>query len=912
MLKNKSKFITIAAILLLTVSMLMAGISTASSHTPSWNIPSWSFIDVNRYTVGVNQQMFIFFWLQDQPPTATGQYGDRWIFYVDITKPDGTTQTLGPFVSDADGTSYTTYIPNQVGNYSAVCRFPGQVITGLPLGPPSAGQSLVDVNDTYLPSISQPVNWVVQQDPIQPWTESPLPDHYWTLPVNQASRDWYTQIGNWLSGAAQNVGPSTKFGFGTGPSTPHIMWTTPDWAGGLMDQRYGDIGYETTNYEGNIFTPPIILNGYIYYNSGSLPKDGWYCVNLFTGQQMYYHNNTGPATGQSDSSSGSISQGSLAFGQILNIELPTEHGGMPYLWSTSGPGSTWMMFDAFTGNYMLSIANVTAGGTAVYGNDGSILRYSIVNIGNATAPNYRLLCWNTTQAIWWRGTQQMYQNGDYSGFNSNDYWMWRPGLNITYDGNHGYSINASIPAVQGSIFTVRDGKYVIGGTQGQHDPNGTIQGNIWTLNLDPSKGAIGSLIGNITFTPPLRAAIPGDGVNTYRAMQLEWVDPEDGVFVYRQQLTMQLYGFSLATGQQIWTTAPESQMSFYGLSTADSYDVYQGEIFSYGYGGIVYAYNITTGSLLWTYAASNVGFESPYANYPVGIAAIADGKLYLTSSKHTPDQPLWRGDYLRCINASNGAEIWKVLDWPDGIPGVPGAGVAISDGFAVTLNNYDEQLYCFGKGPSLTTVDVKNNVITQGSPILVTGKVTDQSPGAKNLVANGEFSVVPAISDQDQEAWMEYLYEDQIAPPTNTTGVLVHVTAIDPNGNFQDLGTTVSNTLGNYAISWTPPVPGLYTVTATFQGSNAYYGSQAGTSFLVSKAPTAAPAASAVTPAPTQQQTTTSTTPTIAPSNTVAPTPSPVVIPPTSAMPTTTYIAIAALVIIILAVAAAFILRRRK
>jgi len=909
----RRKATTIAFLIVLSLGTLSVfSISpSANAHSPPWSIPSWSFIDVNRYTIGVNQQMFIFFWLQDQPPTATGQYGDRWIFYVDVIKPDHTNETLGPFTSDSDGTAYTTYTPTQLGNYAAVCRFPGQVIAGKPLGPPSASQNLVYVNDTYLPSISDPVSWVVQQNPVQPWTESPLPDHYWTVPVNQASRNWYQLLGNWLSGAAQNVGPTVKFGYGLGPATAHIMWASPDWAGGIMDARYGNIGYETSNYEGNILSPPIILNGYIYYNVGSLPKEGWRCVNLYTGKTVYFQNTTGAATGQSDSSSGSISTGSLAFGQILNIELPTEHGGMPYLWSTSGQGGTWMMYDAFTGNYMLSIANVSSAGTQVYSNDGSILRYNIVNIGNATVPNYRLLCWNTTQAIWWRGTQQMYQNGDYSGFNANDYWMWRPGLNITYDGSHGYSINASIPAVQGSILTVRDGKYVIGGTPGQHDPNGTIMGNMWTLNLDPSKGAIGQLISNITFTPPLEAAIVGAGVNSYRAMRLEWVDPEDGVFVYRQQLTRQLYGFDLQTGKQIWTTNPESQMSFFGLSTADSYNVYNGEIYSYGYGGRVYAYNIKTGELLWIYNATNVGFESPYANYPVGIAAIADGKLYLTSSKHTPDQPLWRGDYLRCINASNGAELWKCLCWPDGIPGVPAAGVFISDGFAVCLNNYDEQLYCFGKGPSATTVHIGTDVISQGGFVLVTGTVTDQSQGAKDMVASGEFSIVPAISDQDQEAWMEYLYEQQIKP-TGTTGVPVHVTAIDPNGNFQDLGTATSDDSGFYSLMWTPPVPGKYVVTVSFDGSNSYYGSTARTAFAVEAAApkpvvTTGPTITAAPSAPP-----TATVPPATNVPTIAPTPSPVIVPPKSATPTATYIAIGVVVLIAIAAAAALILRKRK
>jgi hypothetical protein len=150
---------------------------------------------------------------------------------------------------------------------------------------------------------------------------------------------------------------------------------------------------------------------------------------------------------------------------------------------------------------------------------------------------------------------------------------------------------------------------------------------------------------------------------------------------------------------------------------------------------------------------------------------------------------------------------------------------------------------------------------------------------------------------------MEYIYM-QKPKPSNATGVPVHLTAIDPNGNFQDIGNANSNSLGNYAIAWTPPVPGLYTVTATFDGSDSFYGSEAGTSFVVSTSPSGL----IVTPAPTQ-----TAAPTTAPTQTpTSPSPSPAVEPPTSGMPTATYIAIGAAVVIIVAAAATLILRRRK
>ncbi len=94
-----------------------------------------------------------------------------------------------------------------------------------------------------------------------------------------------------MAGAAQN-GPTTGFGYGLAPESAHVMWTKPIWTGGIMDERFG-AGYQTYHYEGLHFTPPIILDGKLYYNVYSLPREGWYCVDLYTGE-------TGTSTIQQD------------------------------------------------------------------------------------------------------------------------------------------------------------------------------------------------------------------------------------------------------------------------------------------------------------------------------------------------------------------------------------------------------------------------------------------------------------------------------------------------------------------------------------------------------------------------------------------------------------------------------------
>jgi hypothetical protein len=841
------------AIFLMSTIALSLVILPARAHDPSWTVPTWTYISVTNSVIGVNQDTTIVFWCNAIPPTAQGTYGDRWTFELDITHPNGDVEKITGLTSDPVGGSWYSYTPTEVGTYTIVAVMEGKVIDGTPNGfPPNWGPFSFGYNtlgDTYESSQSDPIEMVVQEEPIQVWPEAPLPSTFWTRPINDMSRNWNVLAGNWLAGVAQNVGPTTHFGYGTGPESAHVLWATPMWSGGIMDARFGDTGYETAHYEGLSFTPPIVLDGRIYYNVQSYPREGWYCLDLYTGETLYFHNTTGPVVGVGGgfASAGSIYGDALAFGQIYNYESPNQHGGFPYLWSkpytdvfaTAGSAGAWKMFDAYSGNYICSINNVpswvTGGGgffadySQVYGEDGSITAYHIENYGNSSNPNNYLQVWNTSQAIWYKPS-----------FASNDYWMWRPILNATFDGNNGYSLNVSIPAtISGTIYAVREGDQIIGGSSGSNIPGGDlVQGNLWALSLE--RGSEGNVLWNKDFTPPQTTYTSASSFGTFTSgvMSGPIVDPEDGVFLYRESLSRNWWGYSLDTMQQIWKTEkPESQMAFYGMSS----NIYDGKLFSCGYGGVLYAYDIQTGDLLWNYTAAQYGYESPYGNYPIGIACIADGKIYLTSSEHSPTQPLWRGSYLRCVNASNGVELWKINNWGMGMG--PGSGAVVADGFIVSLNAYDNRIYCYGKGDSATTVSVSPEVSVYGDNVLIKGTVTDDSDsGSRDINSNLAVPLkgTPAISDDDMQAWMEYLFMDQ-GMPKDATGVPVKLETLDPNGNFYEIGNTTSDASGNYVYAFTPEVPGTYTIIATFEGSNSYYGSYAETFINVEEAPTATP-----------------------------------------------------------------------
>jgi hypothetical protein len=218
------------------------------------------------------------------------------------------------------------------------------------------------------------------------------------------------------------------------------------------------------------------------------------------------------------------------------------------------------------------------------------------------------------------------------------------------------------------------------------------------------------------------------------------------------------------------------------------------------------------------------------------------------------------------INSKTGASLWNMTGWWN--------YGALADGVWVVQNNYDNQIYAFGKGPTATTVEAPLTQIAKDTSFIIQGTVTDQSPGAKGT---------PAISDQYMSEWMAYLYEQQALPstfPCDCAGVPVTLTATNLNRQTTTIGTAVVDSSGNFAYTWAPTTAGSYIITATFGGSNSYYKSSAETCIVVGSV-----------------------------SGEVTPSPAPA---PGGETVATWYIVAAAVVIIIIVILAAIILRRRK
>ena len=208
---------------MLTISVSMIALPLSNAHTPAWDVPTYAYVTASPDTVGQGQYTNIIMWLDKFPPTAGGLGGDRWRgFMLNITAPNGDVTTLGPFTSGPVGSIGTTFVPDQVGDYSIVFYWPGQTLTNGTGVPNTSG--LAFVGDNFQASTSEPFILHVQQDPIAGWQESPLPTDYWTRPINGANRDWSILASNWLGGTWLTYNFQNA---GTAPNSPHVLWQKP-------------------------------------------------------------------------------------------------------------------------------------------------------------------------------------------------------------------------------------------------------------------------------------------------------------------------------------------------------------------------------------------------------------------------------------------------------------------------------------------------------------------------------------------------------------------------------------------------------------------------------------------------------------------------------------------------------------
>jgi len=800
MTKNKT---TIAIALLLMFTMAFSFVALPIVNTAKAAFTWFPYLTASPNPVGVGQRVLVVFGFTMPTGSNEGSYLD---WTLTITDPDGNAETATGLDTETTGSTFYVFSPDQAGTWKIKAHYPGGNVLlgfmGVSWSVPAA-----DTNEFSL---------TVQEDQIPDISNTPLPSAYWEFPIYGENQAWNQIAGNWLMSGYDSerdfdAGAGAFNPYTTVPNSAHILWTKAQLLGGIVGGDTSMTYYTGESYRRELI-PPVIINGRMYYNVREPPAYGFKCVDLATGETLWSNNGTYLG------SDGAVISGraaGLTFGQVLTLDTPNWHGGMPLLWSVGDiswgvPTSTWAVWNAYDGSLLYTIANVQT--PFIYG-----VPYGSFMFENKTGTllsvvfdpySDRLILWNSTKMF----DETVGIGGFYSA-----------GPQYNLDWNAGVQLNVTIPHIEVSFanwaattIDPKDPSVVIVNTQSAGGPEAGQAFQDIAFSLED-----GRMLWNKTRDEGTWEAVVGG-----RSMSIS----DDCYTIYRKE-TRQIYAYSVSTGEQKWVSKPRtSQWGMYMQGINFAY----GKCYCIGYDGMIYAYDAKTGKELWTWGPVSSGLETPYGVYPLyGGTVAADHKLIVSNGEHSANSPLYRGERMYVVDADNGTTLWSIDGWYQ--------QPCVAEGIVVAPNGYDGQIYCFGKGPSATTVSIKNDVLTEGASVLIQGSVTDISAGAsQNEQAKRFPNGLPCVSDESMSAWMEYVYMQQSCP-ANATGVEVSLDVVDANGNYRNIGTATTDANGFFSYMWKPDIPGKYTVYATFAGSNSYYRSYAETAFGVVEAPAATP-----------------------------------------------------------------------
>jgi hypothetical protein len=286
--------------------------------------------------------------------------------------------------------------------------------------------------------------------------------------------------------------------------------------------------------------------------------------------------------------------------------------------------------------------------------------------------------------------------------------------------------------------------------------------------------------------------------------------------------------YSMITGNQLWESdsCVSSDQSTWWAGTWTVYTSYTNDNDNFYVtlsDGTVAAFSLTDGHQVWR---SKPIPSTEYTNNAVPFVegeVLVGGNIYVYAGYSISYQinPLPRFNMLCCINATTGDRIFAL---PGGI-----FPTAAAYGYVLGTSLSDGCQYCVGKGQTSTAVTAQQQV---GGSVLIQGSVLDLSAAQPNT---------PAISDADMSQWMDYMQFQNatlLNSPPNCKGVPVQLSAVSSSGTSVNIGTVTSDGGGHFAYQWSPTTAGLYTVYATFAGTNSYFQSYADTSATVAIAAT--------------------------------------------------------------------------
>ena len=769
-----------------------------AGETPAFTVSPLAFLSVSPNPIGVNQVLLVNMWLTF--PSAENRYCAGYM--VNITRPDGTTDQVGPLNSYvADGTAWFTYVVTQVGTWTFKFSFPGQwfpagyYLNGELFNTSQPGSTLYPAI-YYQPASSPDVTLTVQSEQVLSWY-SALPTDYWTRPILPNNREWNVIAGNY-PWSQQEIGgqwsvPDDYLGpFVSAPNTAHIVWKTKNGLSGIIGGETGV--FSTLGSAGN--GPSVIYMGRCYETKtvpiNGVPTSSAVCYDLRTGELIY----------SIPISQNGYTPTHIAYWQGVDLAVPG-----------AGEAAT----------FGVEIITIASTGT------GNATRWWLVKINPLTGANTSIPIDTFTYP------EMMYRDGYFLSYNitgtrgtTNE-----RGLLVNWTAQ-GSSSNFTSRIVSSRNITIPHSFRATSvsdlyGILGAYDPEVGITviqsrflyGNVYGYRLEAVSLITGEVLWNMTSSPDEMSS-------AYRPTNA-WC--RHGIYTAEMERGY-WQAWDLQTGAELWRTEiPDYPWGEFWL-----YDraAYADLLIGTGYTG-VWAINETNGDIVWHYADPSIPFETPYssngtATYSIQDIEIADGKVYVTNNEHTPTQPATRGWGLICLNVTTGELMYK-------INGANLVARAASDGYLTATSTYSGYMYVLGKGKTAITLSAPQTTIAQGQSIVLTGTILDMSPAQPGTAC---------VSKDSMATWMDYLHHqmpiDGQYHNITITGVPVSIDVFDSNGNYIHIATVTSDASGVYGYTWTTPsTTGQYQVIATFMGDDSYGSSYASTYLNVAQAPTPSP-----------------------------------------------------------------------
>jgi len=762
--------------------------------TPSVTVDTAAWLSFRPNPVGVGQTVLVNVWTTSPISPMRFEPGYR----VTITKPDGTKTVVGPMNSYcADATAWFEFVVDAVGTWKLKFDFAGAYF---PAGQWYNGYIVTNSSGYFLdsayyqPASTAEQELVVQSAQVYSWPPSPLPTDYWTRPAHMENREWWSILGNFPAFGLVGGGPnwpadSNPYIAGynfvpyvQAPNTGHVVWKQQRAIAGLIGGGAGI--YSVT---GSVAVPSVIYSGRCYATQtipvNGVPTNCAVCYDLRTGEQYY----------AIPVSQGGVTPQAISYAKGTAAAVPGAEADQTFsVTLLAFTSSRLYKINPYTGAITL---NVTGMSPQLIGG---------VQGGSSTGGFYADPNVLTIQTV---GTRNFLIKWTTAGSSTN--FTSRIITNI--------SIPFTLPTYPGGI---------LGYAGYAFDFENDIA--VWMVGLSPA------------------------GLGVYYGTYMQAITMSTGQLLWNRTYTETRYStsclvadhglvaclmergfyeaFNIRTGDPVW----KSEIMSYPWGS-DSFGAYgyqsaYGLLYRQSYDGI-YAFNWTDGKIVWFYEAPAVAYETPYTDengagtYSFNQGGfIADGKMYVANTEHTPTYPRTRGWKLHCIDAITGAGIWTMMGSQN--------PSAVADGYLVAGNPDDGYLYVYGKGKSSTTVTAPDTAVSLGTALTIKGTVMDLSPAQPNT---------PCVSAASMTTQMQYTHfqipQTGIFNNETLTGVPVTLTAIDSNGSVTSIGTATTNGYyGTFSKAWTPPAEGTYQIIASFAGDDSYGSSGAATAVTVGPA----------------------------------------------------------------------------